>query len=142
MHFGKWIVVAFVLFAVFIASLVTICVREDVSLVSSDYYQQELDHQQKITLVENALSLQSLPDISIQGSVVTITYADFNKVEKGVLKLLRPSDQKLDRNFSFKHSVGDQQHFPLKGWSKGLYRASMEWTMEGKEYYFEKLIVL
>jgi hypothetical protein len=30
----------------------------------------------------------------------------------------------------------------LKVWERGLYRVSLTWKMEGKEYYFEKLMVL
>lgn len=134
--------VAFVVFAVFIASLVTVCMREDVSLVSADYYQQELIHQQKIALVENANLLQTMPEITIKGSVVTISYAEFDKLEKGELKLLRPSDPHLDQKFKIQQTMEMQQNFPLKVWSKGLYRASMLWTMDGKDYYVEKLIVL
>jgi hypothetical protein len=42
MSWGKWIVVSFLLFAGFIATLVTICMKEDVGLVSSSYYDEEL----------------------------------------------------------------------------------------------------
>lgn len=142
MNFGKWIVFAFVAFALFIASLVTVCVKQDINLVSSDYYAQELNHQTKITLVENTESLKNVPDISVKGSVVTINYSDFDRVEKGELKLLRPSDPKLDQNFTLNHSGERERHFPLTVWSKGLYRAGFQWTMDGKDYYIEKLIVL
>lgn len=142
MNFGKWIVVAFVLFTLFIGSLVTVCMQQDINLVSIDYYQQELVHQQKINLVENAKTLQFLPEITIQGSVVTIKYRDFGKVENGELQLFRPSDSNLDRKFLIKASGSDEQHFPLEVYKEGLYRASMKWTMDGKDFYFEKLIVL
>ena len=45
MNFGKWIVVAFVFFSLFIGTLVTVCVRQDISLVSTDYYKEELIYQ-------------------------------------------------------------------------------------------------
>ena len=47
MNWGKSIVLAFVLFAVFIGVLVAVCVREDISLVSRNYYNEELDYQTK-----------------------------------------------------------------------------------------------
>jgi hypothetical protein len=40
MNWGKWIIVSFVLFAGFIGTLVTVCVRQDISLVSKDYYKE------------------------------------------------------------------------------------------------------
>ncbi|GAB1444925.1 hypothetical protein MASR2M41_05710 [Flammeovirgaceae bacterium] len=141
MNFGKWIVVAFVLFAVFIATLVTVCIRQDISLVRPDYYQEELVHQHKMTLIQNAKSLEALPVISISENILTISFSDFDKIEKGELRLLRPSDVKLDKKFTLQ--AGNQkQQFPLDVWSKGLYRASVQWTMSGKEFYYERLIVL
>ena len=142
MNFGKWIVVSFVLFASFIATLVAICVREDINLVSRDYYQEELAHEQKMTSIQNTNSLKSRPVISIEGPVVTITFSDFDRIEKGELKLLRPSDSRLDRKYFIHPAIDKVQSYPLEVWSKGLYRASMQWTMDGKEFYFEKLIVL
>ena len=142
MNFGNWIFVSFVLFAIFIASLVAVCIRQDINLVSSDYYQQEINHQQKINLSQNAQSLTIVPEITISGTVVTITYEEFNRLESGELKLLRPSDVNLDRKFKLEASTERQQHFPLVTWQKGLYRASMQWVMDGREYYIEKLIVM
>ncbi|MCB0487590.1 MAG: FixH family protein [Cyclobacteriaceae bacterium] len=142
MNFGKWIVVAFIAFAGFIATLVAVCVRQDINLVSDDYYREELLHQEKISFIQNANQLRERPEISIDGSMVTVSFSDFNKIEKGELMILRPSDNKLDRRFRVESSSNPVQQFPLSEWSKGLYRASMQWTMEGKVFYVEKIIVL
>lgn len=133
--------VSFVLFTVFIAALVTVCVRQDISLVRPDYYQEELMHQRKMTLIQNAKTLEALPVISVTENFLTVSFPDFDKVDKGEIQLLRPSDVKLDRKFALRAGEKEQQ-FPLGVWSKGLYRASMQWTMEGKEFYYERIIVL
>ena len=59
MHYGKSIVVAFILFAMFIGTLVTVCIREDVNLVSPDYYEEELAHGQKIRLLPMRIHLSA-----------------------------------------------------------------------------------
>jgi len=142
MNFGTWIIVAFAVFATFIATLVTICVKQDISLVRPDYYQEELIHQQKMTFIQNTKSLTSLPNISVDNGVVGVSFSDFGEIEKGELLLLRPSDPRLDRRFSLHPIQTTHQQFNLRTWSKGLYRASMQWTMNGKEFYYERLIVL
>jgi hypothetical protein len=142
MNFGKWILVAFLLFAVFIGTLVTVCVREDVSLVSKSYYQEELVHQDKIEKIKNTQALGSLPQIQFVDGQLQVDYADFDKVEDGSLKLLRPSDARLDQTFDLKSSIGSTRNFTLSSWDRGLYRATLQWTMGGKKYYLEKLIVL
>lgn len=142
MNFGKWIFVSFVLFAAFIATLVGVCVRQDVNLVSKEYYSDELKHQQKMTHIQNVRLLAEPPEISVTENVVKISFPQFEKIEKGELHILRPSDEHLDHKFRLASIKDTVQYFPLKPWTPGLYRASMEWTMGGRDYYFEKLIVL
>jgi len=142
MNFGKWILVSFILFAVFIGALVTVCVREDVSLVSKTYYQEELVHQGKIDKIKNTQALSTLPEIAFSEGQLQVTYADFGKLESGSIQLLRPSDARLDQKFPLAASNQPVQSFLLSVADRGLYRATMQWTMDGKEYFVEKLIVL
>ncbi len=138
----KWVVVAFVFFGLFIGTLVVICVREDINLVSADYYQQELNHQNKITQQENANQLAEKPQLSFENNSVKLLFPFSSSIEKGELSVMRPSDDRLDQHFELNAMEGDSQLFPLKVWEKGLYRVSLTWSMEGKDYYFEKILVL
>ena len=62
MNWGKSIVLAFILFAVFIGVLVFVCVREDVSLVSKNYYKDDLEYQSQIDRVRNTDELAKKTD--------------------------------------------------------------------------------
>ncbi len=136
----KWVISAFIVFAMFIGTLVAICVREDVSLVSVNYYEEELVHQDKIDRQRNMLELKNQPIIKLANHQITISYSILNQMSTGELRLTRPSDSRLDQHFQLKNN--EQQSFDLKVSENGLYRVSLEWTMNGKEYYFEKLMVL
>jgi hypothetical protein len=136
----KWVVSAFIGFALFIGTLVFICVRQDINLVSVNYYQEELVHQQKMDQQQNMVELKERPVIILENEQVKLTFAGLNKLTKGELKLTRPSDAKLDQHFKLNQDT--QQNFPLRISEKGLYRVTMQWTMNGKDYYFEKLMVL
>lgn len=142
MNIGKWIVVSFILFGAFIAALVTICVRQDISLVTKNYYEEEIRHQQKIDRMQNAQSLPVRPEIKLHADRITITFPHFNRVEAGELKLLRPSNIRLDHTFVVAASQTHVQEFRLRASNPGLYRASLRWSMDGKEYFIEKVIVL
>jgi hypothetical protein len=142
MNFGKWIVVSFILFGAFIATLVTVCVRQDISLVTKNYYEEEIRHQQKIDRMNNARALPVQPEITLHPDRITVTFADFARVEGGELKLLRPSNIRLDHTFAVGGSQSQVQEFPLRRSDPGLYRASLRWSMNGKEYLIEKVIVL
>jgi hypothetical protein len=138
MNFGRWILVSFVFFACFMAALVTVCLREEVGLVSKNYYSEELAHQQKMDQVKNVAELSTQPKISIEGNILKVDFEGVGKIEKGQLILLRPADPSKDQRFEITQESGEQI-FQLRD-GTGLYRAGLKWTMGDKEYYLEKII--
>jgi hypothetical protein len=138
----KWIYAAFVFFALFIGTLVVISMRQDINLVSKDYYQEELKHQEKIDKIKNTETLTEKPQLSFESNAVKVVFPYFSTIDKGELHVVRPSNDKLDQTFNVNAMQGDSQVFPLKIWEKGLYRVSLTWTMDGKDYYFEKIMSL
>ena len=142
MNWGKWIVVAFIVFAVFIGVLVTVCVRQDVNLVSKNYYVEELAYQQQIERINNTLQLEERPRFRVVDHKIEIQFSQFEILEKGELKLFRPSDVRLDRHFVLHASTEIIQQFDAKTFATGMYRLKMQWSMKGKEYYIEEAITL
>lgn len=140
MNWGKWIIVAFVLFAGFIATLVTVCMRQEVNLVSKDYYSEELAYQEQIVRMNNVNQLDRKPAIQKTGTFLTIDFDQFDEIENGKLKLFRPSDPKKDRFYTLKASEENQQLIPIVDVAKGMYRAQMQWVMNGKEYFLEAVV--
>jgi hypothetical protein len=142
MNWGKWIAVSFILFALFIGVLVTICVRQDISLVAKDYYEQELDYQQQIDRSVNTDQLEFKPEITIVNNSMQVYYRDFGSIQTGELKLFRPSNAKSDRVFELKPTSDTLQVFDLSSQEKGMYKARLKWSMDNKEYYLEKMVYL
>lgn len=136
----KWVISAFIGFSLFIGTLVFICVRQDVNLVSVNYYQDELVHQQKMDKQRNMLDLKDQPTIELKDHQVKILYNELSRLTNGELRLTRPSDSKLDQRFQLTQSK--EQSFQLTISENGLYRVTLQWTMDGKDYYYEKLMVL
>lgn len=133
---------AFVLFAAFIAVLVTVCVRQDVPLVSREYYQEELDYQQQIDRMENASALLQRPSLQLKDRNIEIQYAQLPEVKHGELKLFRPSDARLDKRFVLPQVQAAQHDIPVADLTPGMYRARLTWEQAGKAYYIEQIIVL
>ena len=142
MNWGKGIVVSFILFAVFIGVLVTVCVREDVNLVSKNYYSEELAYQQQIDRLNNTTKLESKPTFKIVGGAIEVQFSQFNVLDKGEINLFRPSDLSLDKKFKLSNSVKTTQQFDVSSLQGGMYRVKMSWSMNGKEYYMEDMITL
>lgn len=142
MNWGKWIIVSFVLFAAFIGILVVICVRQDISLVSKNYYQEELAYQQQIDRMNNTARLEEKPTIAITGQTLEIQFSQFNNLEEGEVKVFRPSDLRFDKQFILHTSRETTQRFDISSFPKGMYRVKMYWSMKDKKYYVEQVIIL
>lgn len=140
MNFGKWIFVSFVAFAGYIGTLVVITMREDVNLVSREYYAEELAYQEKLDRKENANALPQKPTIKFSGSEVIVTFDPSVSFDNGVVILQRPSDSSMDLKFPLQPGVHEQRYTTDK-LKTGLYRASVTWNAQGKGYYVEQLIV-
>ncbi len=143
MNWGKGIFISFILFAAFLAVMVTIMVRQDISLVSKTYYAEDLAFQQQYERKQNTEQLALKPEISIeQQQILKVYFPSGDAVEGGEVKLFRPSTDKLDQHFKLSTSSDSIQLFPLKPLERGPYRVKMTWKSGNKEYYLEKLIVI
>lgn len=142
MNWGKGIVIAFVGFALFIGVLVAVCVRQEMSLVSPDYYQQELDFQDQIERIENTAMLKQLPVISIVNDTLKLAYGNLSNTKNGVLKLTRASSARHDVKFDVPDNNLLEVSFPLRNLPRGRYKGSFAWAMDGKEYYIDQSIDL
>ena len=141
MNFGKWIFVAFLLFAIFIGTLATICLRQDVDLVSIDYYKEELAYQNQIQRINNTEQLQHKPSIKIiTKNQLEVEFNQTEDIQNGELKLYCPSNSKLDKRFIFPASKKGKQLIELNGLETGMYRARLLWSMQGKDFYIEEVI--
>ena len=143
MNWGKWIIVSFILFAAFIGTLVAVCVRQDVSLVSKDYYKEELQYEKQLERLNNVAKLESKPVITVlETGSIQIAFDGFSNMEKGELKLFRPSDEGRDKTFALTNASGSTQEFSTKDLNPGMYRAKLQWTTNGKEFYLEQVIFI
>jgi len=142
MNWGKGIIAVFILFAIFIGTLVTVCVRQDISLVSNTYYQDELAYQKQIERILNTERLPNKPAMRIADGQLEIHFIYSDTLQSGELKLFRPSDISMDKSFVLQSSENGVQHFDLSQLPAGMYKARMSWMMSGKEYYLENIINL
>jgi hypothetical protein len=142
MNWGKSIVVVFILFATFIAVIVTICMRQDVNLVSSQYYKDDLNYQQQLDRKNNTEALEKKPLIVLTADQLQVSFPEETSIQGGTIKVFRPSDDELDQHFSLKVSDDLVQVFTLKTLSNGAYRVKMTWVVQGTEYYIEKFVVI
>jgi hypothetical protein len=141
MNWGKSIILAFVLFAIFIGVLVTVCLKQEVSLVSRNYYQEELEYQDRIESMNNFNRLSSKPEFILSGNILHLELNQDTIIERGTLFLFRPSDGKLDKHFDLTNST-ESQEFNVGEFPKGLYHLKLQCSVKSKTFFHEILITL
>lgn len=125
--------IAFISFAAFIGVLVTVCVKQNISLVSKDYYKDELNYQQEINALNNSAILKNRPVILVHQKKIEVV-----GVQNGELILVRPSDSRYDAKFL----LDSLKTFDLSDYPSGKYNASLRWKSDGKSFLIKESVNL
>ncbi|MDN5205048.1 FixH family protein [Fulvivirgaceae bacterium BMA10] len=146
MNWGKGIILTFIVFALFIFSAVYICMRQDINLVTKDYYKQELAYQSQIDRINNSQHLREKPELKFHHDTKTAELRfpgelsiDF---DKGKILFFRPSNAKLDVTHEINLDSDGTQSIDLSDFKKGLWKAKISWKSGEKEYFREVVIVI
>jgi hypothetical protein len=143
-NWGYRIVLLYVGFVALIAVLVIGSMRQKIDLVADDYYEQELQYQDRIEQINNTATLEQDLEIKITDDELIITYPEAvlpGSIE-GDLTLFRPSDKTLDRNFLITTNEQNEQAIHLEELESGMYRLKAEFTLNDKKCYSEKVVVI
>lgn len=140
MNWGKGIIVALALFVGFILFLVITLMRQDVDLVSEDYYKQEIDYEARIQKEQNGLNSAAKIKIVDQKSFVIIQLPDNIALTNVLVNLKRPNDEKLDKSFKIEGTKTFM--LPKASLEKGKYDLSIEYTMDKKDCLLQQKIII
>ena len=140
MNWGRGIVIAFVGFAAIIATMVTISMKQDISLVAKDYYKQEIAYQDQIDRQENFNGLESKPFIKKESGQLVLIFPSklAENVSDGSIHLFRPSAANEDQKWTLSLDTTGKQLFNLNDYSKGRWVVKLFWkNASGMEFYNE-----
>jgi hypothetical protein len=143
-HWGYRVAVLYTGFASLIIFLVSLTFRENIDLVTPDYYAQELKYQEKKESIERNNRLENPARISrTKEQAVVIFPANFNPGDiTGTIHIFRPSDKELDFQLAIRPDDNNYQIIDLKTLTRGLYRIKVSFKVNGEEYFLEEQIVV
>lgn len=144
MNWGNGIVLAFVLFAALIATMVAISMQHDVNLVAPNYYEEELAYEDQMNRIRNFNDLSDKPTIVRNGEIIVLNFPSqvADLMESGEVHFFRPSNRMADKKVKIDLDQAYQQTFPASAFGTGLWKTKLKWKAEGKEYFFEQQIIL
>lgn len=147
LNWGNWIAVVYSVFVLFIIAMVYMAFGEKWDLVAENYYEQEIQYQDKINSKGNVSSAGVEPRIYVKGGVLKLEFGGSQTstvFDKGQIEFFRPSDAAMDVKVSFEEALKDSSSVsvPLQILSKGKYLAKISWTKDEKNYYFEQNLII
>ena len=141
MNWGHKITLSFIAFAAFIIYMVVGAFRQNVDLVTDDYYAQEIAYEAKMIKKANFNKLESKPKVVANKGGISLDFFE-NKVENGSVYFYHPSREIFDQTIDLKLDDKGRQNIPRGNLVAGLYRINLQWTSDGKEYFHQETIFI
>ncbi len=136
------VIAAYSGFAVLTLVMVGFAFSQRVDLVSDDYYQREMNHQQHIDRVTRT---QQLPE-GIEWTIAqqegdflfTLPHEHFGDDLQGQIHFYRPDNSTLDRSHPIRLDAEGQQRITVAGLPAGHWRIQIQWQADGLGYFSER----
>lgn len=144
MSWGIRITILYCSFALMILVMVFLTMGEKVELESKDYYAQELKYGQRMEAIRNAASFSNEMDLKLEGKNVRIVFpaSQNGKAFQGKILVYCPSNSALDQTFPLNGRMPESKLLQSEILKAGKYLVKAEWKCEGKEYYWEKELIM
>lgn len=141
MSWGIKILLLYLGFVALIVTMVGLTMRENVDLVSDDYYQQELEYQKKINTIERTALLKEPLTWRITNDTLVLEFPNLRSSSMGgSVFFFRPSDAQLDQKIPIPDKPDSIRRIPVSQLESGLYRMQIDWHASGTSYYNESMI--
>lgn len=139
MNWGKGIALVLFAFMLMISVLVYKSTQQDFSLVSTNYYEDAIEHdktQQERSNYAQLNAAVSVKNIKEKSAIQIELPAQFNdtKVE-GEVHFYNPVNDKMDQRFALNNTVIEIGKNQLQS---GRWKIKVKWHADGKNYLFEK----
>ena len=145
--FNPWpysIILFFVLLFCGLATVVVIAATHRESMVSENYYEQELKFQDQIDSAARAqksgASIQL--DAVVGKLLVAVPAEQLAQKFSGTIEFYRPSSPKLDREFPFAPRADGRQTLDVSKLAAGLWRVRVRWNAGDQEFFLEQKITI
>lgn len=141
-NWGTGIALAYGLFALVMVSAVFASRKYDPGLVQKNYYDLDLNYQERMDKKQNTSALPQLPEarFEVSGKAIAVHFPETMKVAGGTAKLYRSATTKDD----FIVDLGTANAFaiPAERLASGRWHIELDWEANGKPYFWETVVVV
>jgi hypothetical protein len=142
-HFNPWpfgIIAVFVLLFIGITAVIIIAFTHRETLVSENYYEQEITYQSQIDDTARAQKSGAAISSNATGGklVISLPVAQLAQKLSGTIELYRPSDPTLDQTIRLAPRADGTQSLDSAKLAAGLWRVRVKWNAGGQNYFLEQ----
>ena len=142
-NWGVGIALFYTAFALSTVGFVAYAVTRDVPLVSEDYYARALSHDAHMQAVANANALGAEAGARVDaGEVIVRVPAAMATLARGTVTLYRAANAGADRSVPLVPAADGTQTIATAGMASGQWRVQVQWSADGRDYYFERHVRL
>jgi len=141
---GIIIIAVFVFFAGGIGIMVGVSMSKNSDLVTENYYETQLKHQDKIYMMKRTNQLKDKVNLNIENEMLTIKYPDDFVSENisGKIYFYRAMDKKKDFTVDIHKDRKSIQEISTVKMDKGHWKIQIQWNASSKEYFYESDIFI
>jgi nitrogen fixation protein FixH len=139
------LILFFIVFVSYIAGFIVYASRQKMDLVRDDYYDQEIRFQQQIDRVQRSAPVLADADIQYDEAhdLVSVSLPSLKQNDiSGTVTFYRPSDAALDNDVKLGLDADGRQNVSVRSLRAGPWKVRVQWNAAGREYFFEKPIVI
>ncbi len=140
-NWGTGIALFYTIFAAVLIFAVIKSTSYDNSLVSDQYYADDLKYQEHYVKLVNSKALTEDLKIVRGKTDVTLTFPEEVGAVQGEIVFFCPSDSKQDFTLPVRPDAERRQSVPIEGLKPGLWKVKVDWQADGKTYYKEETVV-
>lgn len=143
-NWGLKIILAFIIFTSGIIVIVIMSMSANVDLVHEKYYEQEINYQKQIDILEKSKIINTNLEIAEEGENIILYFNEKRNYKNlsGMINFYRSSDATKDYSVNLNLDDSGRQVIPKKNMLNGLWKLKIELTGEGENYFVEKNIFL
>jgi len=144
MSWGYKITFLYLGFVAMILTMVVMSIRQDIDLVTENYYEKEQDYMVQVQNSLNSTSLDIPLQIDYQSKDKALQFQfpkEFSAIE-GTIQFYRPSDAKKDFQVEIEMDSNYLQLMDVRELTAGLWKIKVNWSADGRAFFDEKEVVI
>lgn len=140
---GTGIAIFYSFFVIAMLVFVYASTKEDISLVSDTYYEEDLSYQLTLDKIQRTNQLKHVFELSIEqnSAGISVTIPEELPHFKGNMTLFHPAYAMLDQVYSIENHAQNKQLIPVQKLKKGRWLVKIEGENDGKNYYHEAYLI-